>query len=325
MRMKLRRLVVALGLGLALLPVLPLARGQYLMAYDTNAFDKIFVPSSKLSSLATGFKFVEGPVWIPKDGGLLIFSDIPAGELKCWSVESDEISVYRQPSNGANGNCLDLDGRVISAEHEGRRLSIQQTDGTWAVLVDSVDGKKFNSPNDVVVKQDGTVWFTDPDYGLAGRPKEVAGNYVYRFDPKTKRTTVVSDALERPNGICFSPDEKRLYVADSGSQPMVVVFDVHSDGTLGAGLKLCDIKKGVPDGMRCDADGRLYVAVGDGVRICDPEGKLLAKILVPETPANLCFGGKDFKTLFVTAKTSLYAIRLGVRGAAARTQNVATR
>ena len=182
-------------------------------------------------------------------------------------------------------------------------------------LVDSFNGKKFNSPNDVVVKTDGTLWFTDPDYGLGRNKREMDGNWVYRFDPKSKAVTAVVKDFDKPNGLCFSPDEKKLYVADSGEPHHIRVFDVQKDGTVANGKVFCVIDNGVPDGIRCDTDGRVWSSAGDGVQIFAPDGALIGKILVPESAANLCFGGKDGKTLFITARSSLYAIETSVRGA----------
>jgi gluconolactonase len=158
------------------------------------------------------------------------------------------------------------------------------------------------------VKSDGTVWFTDPDYGLGGNKKEQEGNFVFRFDPKTKQVSAVVKDFDKPNGICFSPDEKKLYVADSGKPHHIRVFDVQKDGTLANGKIFCVIDKGVPDGIRCDKQGRVWSSAGDGVHIFAPDGSLIGKTLVPESPANLCFGGKDGKTLYITARSSLYAI-----------------
>jgi gluconolactonase len=182
-------------------------------------------------------------------------------------------------------------------------------------LVDEFDGKKFNSPNDVALKSDGTVWFTDPDYGLGQNTREIEGHYDYRFDPKTKQITSVVKDFHKPNGITFSPDEKKLYVADSGKPRHIRVFDVQKDGTLAGGRVFCEIDKGVPDGIRCDNKGRVWSSAGDGVQIFSFDGALIGKILVPETPANLCFGGKDGKTLFITARTSLYSIQTRAEGA----------
>ncbi len=278
-------------------------------------FKKIVAPDAKVEKLATNLKFTEGPVWLAQDGGYLVFSDIPADELKKWTAK-DGLATFRKPSQNANGNTLDGQGRLVSCEHSGRRVSLQEKGGAVSALVDQCDGKKFNSPNDVVVKSDGTIWFTDPPYGLPrGQTKEQDGNYVFRFDPKTKTATVVVKDFDMPNGLCFSPDEKKLYVADSGKPRHIRAFDVQKDGTLTGGGVFSQIDKGGPDGIRCDAQGRIFSSAGDGVHVFAPDGKLIGKILVPETPANLCFGGEDGKTLFITARTSLHSIPLLVKGA----------
>jgi len=276
-------------------------------------FKKIVPAGAKAKKIAGGFGFVEGPVWIPAGGGYLIFSDIPADELKKWSAH-DGLITFRKPSRNSNGNTLDREGRLITCEHTGRRVSIQEKDGAVRTLADQFDGKKLSSPNDVVVKSDGTVWFTDPPYGIKREEKEQAGNYVFRFNPKDKSVTAVVTDCDMPNGLCFSPDEKKLYVADSGKPHHIRVFEVLKNGTLAGGEVFCVIDKGVPDGIRCDTKGRIWSSAGDGVQIFSPDGSLIGKILVPETPANLCFGGKDFRTLFITAKTSLYAIEVAVKG-----------
>jgi gluconolactonase len=268
---------------------------------------------AKVQKLAGGMKFTEGPVWVDRDGGYLVFSDIPTDELKKWS-EEDGLKTYRQPSRNANGNTVDKQKRLITCEHSGRRVSIEEG-GELKTLVDRFDGKKFNSPNDAAVKSDGTIWFTDPDYGLGNNPKEQGGNWVYRFDPKTGETKVLVKDFDKPNGICFSPDEKKLYIADSGSPRHIRVFDVQKDGTVSNGKVLCQIDNGVPDGIRCDNKGCVWSSAGDGVHIFAPDGSLIGKILVPESPANLCFGGKNGKTLFITARSSLYAIETRVKGA----------
>ena len=268
-------------------------------------FRKIISPEAKVEKLAGGFRFVEGPVWIPK--GYLVFSDIPANHLIKWSRETGA-TVFREDSQNANGNTLNLKKQLVTAEHSGRRVSVTGEDGEIKTLVSEFEGKKFNSPNDVVVKSDGTYWFTDPDYGLGGKKKEQDGNFVYRFDPSTGKTTALVKDFDKPNGLCFSPDEKKLYVADSGKPRHIRVFDVQNDGTIANGKVFCAIDKGGPDGIRCDADGRVWSSAGDGVHIFATDGSLIGKILVPESAANLCFGGKDGKTLFITARTSLYAI-----------------
>lgn len=274
---------------------------------DKAEFERIFAPSAKVERLATGMQFIEGPIWINTDGGFLIFSDIPANELKRWDAKKG-VTTFRQPSNAANGNTLDLQGRLISAEHGARRVSRTEKNGEVVTLVDSFEGKKLNSPNDVVVKSDGTIWFTDPDYGLAGRTKEQPGNYVYRFDPKSKNLTAVIKDFDKPNGLCFSPDETRLYVADSGTPRHIRVFDVGRDGSVAQGRVFAAIDKGGPDGIRCDAVGRVWSSSGDGAQIFSAEGKLIARILLPESAANLTFGGKDGHRVFLTARKSLYAV-----------------
>lgn len=288
-------------------------------------FARCIPANAKVTKLAGDFSFVEGPVWI-KSGGYLVFSDIPKDELKKWSP-SGGISQFRHPSRNANGNTVDLQGRLLSCEHSGRRVAIQEADGTLKTLVDSFEGRKLNSPNDVVVKSDGTVWFTDPEYGLKRDPatrapigKEQPGNYVYRFDPKTGRTTAVVKDFVQPNGLAFSPDEKKLYVADSGAPkpPPIRVFTVQADRTLDAGRVFCTLDKGGPDGIRVDQEGRVWSSSGDGVQIFGADGKLVGRILLPEGAANLCFGGPDHKTLFITARTSLYSIPTSVAGSPAR-------
>ena len=272
-------------------------------------FKKIIPAEAKVEKLAGGFKFTEGPVWIPEKGGYLIFSDIPANQLKQWSKETG-VTVFREDSHNANGNTIDRKNRLVTAEHSGRRVSLTEKDGTIKTVASEYDGKKFNSPNDVVVKSDGSLWFTDPDYGLGQNKKELAGNFVFHFDPKNGQATAVVKDFDMPNGLCFSPDETKLYIADSGKPHHIRVFDVQKDGTLANGKVYCVIDNGGPDGIRCDNQGRVWSSAGDGVHIFAPDGSLIGKILVPEPPANLCFGGKNGKTLFITARSSLYAIEI---------------
>jgi gluconolactonase len=278
-------------------------------------WSKIVPPDAKVEKLAGGMKFIEGPVWSSADGGFLVFSDIPSDELKKWSKQ-DGLSTFRKPSHNTNGNTRDREGRLISCEHGSRTVTRTDKDGKVETLADRYNGKRLNSPNDAAVRSDGSVWFTDPPYGLEGRPAEQPGNFVYRLDPKTKDLKAVVKDMQWPNGVCFSPDEKRLYVANSdGKNALINVFDVKEDGTLGGGREFCRIDKGVPDGIRCDAAGRVWSSAGDGVHVFSPEGKLLGKVHVPESPANLCFGGEDGKTLFITARSSLYAVKTNVTGA----------
>lgn len=272
---------------------------------DEAESKKIFPAGAKVERLATNLKFVEGPVWV-YSGGYLVFSDIPANQLKRWDAKGG-VTTFRDPSQNANGNTMDGQGRIVTAEHGGRRISRLEKGSSVATVVDSFEGKKLNSPNDVVVKADGTIWFTDPDYGLAGRPKEQPGNYVYRYDPKSKQLAAVVKDFDKPNGLCFSPDEKKLYVADSGKPRHIRVFDV-AGGTVSDGKVFAAIDKGGPDGIRCDSAGRVWSSSGDGAQVFAPDGHLIARILLPEAAANLAFGGKAGKTLYLTARTSLYSV-----------------
>jgi gluconolactonase len=287
-------------------------------------FQRLVPAGAKVEKLAGGMKFTEGPVWM---GGYLVFSDIPSFRLMKWQ-EPGGLTVFRDESkvvdgkpnstNAPNGNARDLQGRLVTCEHTYRRVS--RTDpatGKSRVLIDRYHGKKFNSPNDLAVKSDGSIWFTDPPYGMGDNEKEQPGNYVYRLEPEAKRVEAVIKTVEWPNGICFSPDEKCLYVANSDEkQPVIFAFEVKGDGASRTGKPLCRIEGGVPDGIRCDARGNIWSSAANGVQVFSPEGKPLGKIAVPEPAANLCFGGQDGKTLFITARTSLYAVKTNVRGAA---------
>ena len=322
----------ALLTGLLLMAITSITSAQ------DDRFRELVPDPAKLEKLGSGMKFVEGPVWSEENGGFLIFSDIPASELKKWS-KADGVTTFRKESNNTNGNARDLEGRLISCEHTSRRVSITEKDGTVRTLVDRFkpdlslpDGKKFNSPNDVVVKSGGTILFTDPTYGTPkGAAKELEGQWVFCYAPHTKAVWPVAKDMDMPNGLCFSPDESKLYVADSGKPRHILVFEVtgarNSPSDEGHGgeslvpLRLypgqvfCTIDKGVPDGIRCDEKGNVWSSAGDGVQVFAPDGKLIGRIPVPESPANLCFGGADGKTLFITARTSLYAIETNVRGA----------
>jgi len=269
-----------------------------------QGIDDIVPPGAELKREATGFKFVEGPLW--KDGQLY-FSDIPANTI--YLLKDGAGEVWLTPSGSTNGNTLDREGRWISCEHDGRVVR-RNADGTTEVIASEYDGKPLNSPNDVVVKSDGTIWFTDPTYGLRKRPEMQSARGLYRFDPKDSKLTRVAEGFGQPNGLCFSPDEKLLYVADSGPVKQVEVFNVGPDGTLTGRRVFASITPGNPDGMRCDAVGRLFVTAGDGVQIFAPNGTKMGTIQLPESPANLCFGGADGRTLYMTARTSVYSLPL---------------
>jgi gluconolactonase len=282
---------------------------------DEAEFKKLFTPAAKVERIATGLQFVEGPVWMP--AGFLVFSDIPANELKRWDAAGG-VQTFRKSSNNANGNTLDKAGLLVTAEHGAHRISRTAKDGGVETLIDKFEGKNLNSPNDVVIKSDGSIWFTDPDYGLSGRAKEQPGNYVYRLDPVSKTLQPVVKDFDKPNGLCFSPDESKLYVADSGQPRHIRVFDVSRDGAVSGGRVFVKIDKGGPDGIRCDAAGRVWSSSGDGAQIFASDGHLIARILLPESAANLTFGGKDGRTLFLTARKSLYMVETKVRAAKRR-------
>ncbi len=288
-----------------------------LKAEDKRAFRDLFPANAKIETLGSEFMFTEGPAWVGGENGSLIFSDIPADKIYKWS-RSSGFSVFREPSLQSNGNNLDLQGRIITAEHWGRKVSLQKRDGEVVTLVDSFEGKKFNSPNDVVVKSDGTIWFTDPDYGLRDRPREIVKNNVFRFDPLSDELAVMVYDFVKPNGLCFSPDESKLYIADSGDPKHIRVFEVHRGGTLSRGEVFATLDKGGPDGMRCDTEGRLWTSSGDGAQVFDANGKLLARVLLPKGGSNLCFGGPEGSTLFITARNAVYAVETKTQDAHSR-------
>jgi gluconolactonase len=285
-------------------------------------FNRYILGNAPLQKLATGFDWVEGPVWFG-DGNYLLFSDIPNNRIMRWTPEVG-VSIFRQPSNFSNGHARDGLGRLISCEHGTRRVTRTEHDGTITVIADSYNGKKLNSPNDVVVKSDGSIWFTDPHYGIMTNyegykaEQELPCN-VYQVDAATGAITAVSTDFACPNGLVFSPDEKRLYISDTGrmfeNDPTHIrAFDVDEKGKLSASCIFQSVSHGVADGMRVDQDGNLWSSASDGVHCFDPSGTLLGKILVPETVSNLCFGGRAKQRLFITATTSIYAISLNRSG-----------
>jgi gluconolactonase len=278
-------------------------------------------PGAAVEKVGGGYKFIEGPVWFDADGGYLLFSDIPADTMYKWSLRGG-FGTFRQPSGRSNGNTLDREGRLITCEHANRRVSRTEKDGSVVTLAETFNGKRLNSPNDVAVKSDGSIWFTDPPYGLENETvgKELDKNSVYVIPPGGGDPYSVLDDQQRPNGLCFSPDEKRIYIAESFWKIHEVwVYDVvEEDGRykLANAQKLITIDNGVPDGMRVASDGTLLSSAGDGVHVIRPDGTLLGKIKTPETITNLCFGGPEGKTLFMTgAKGNLYRVQLNVSGA----------
>jgi gluconolactonase len=277
-------------------------------------FAALLRPGAPLRRIVSGLQFCEGPAWLAAQGGL-VFSDIPAGILYLWRP-GDGHRVWRKPSHHANGNTVDGDDRLLSCQQGTRSVTRTEADGQLLTLAASFRGRRLNSPNDVVVRSDGSVWFSDPPYGI--RPDEVEqdANRVYRLDPGAREPVAVAEDFTRPNGLCFSPDERLLYIANSDdAYHHVRRFRVNPDRTLAGGEVFCVIDPGVPDGMRVDEQGRLWCSAGDGVQVFAADGRLIGKVLTPQTCANLCFGGSDRRTLYITAVSAVWALELGVRGA----------
>jgi gluconolactonase len=272
---------------------------------------------TRLERLWTGGRWLEGPVYSPA-GRYLLWSDIPNDRILRWDETSYQVSVFRQPAGNTNGHTLDEQGRLVSCEHANRRVTRTEHDGSVRVLADQYDGHRLNSPNDVVVHSDGSVWFTDPAYGIDGVYEgfrgdiETGGCHVYRIDPEEGSITRVADDFTRPNGLAFSADGGTLYVTDSAEATMRV-FEVTETGLTGGDL-FAECGDGVFDGIRLDSQDRIWASAGDGVHIYHPDGSLLGKLLVPETVSNLCFGGAKRNRLFVTATTSIYSLFLSVDG-----------
>lgn len=297
-----------------------------------EALDKRFtakVGNAAIERVATGFRWAEGPVYA-RDGNYLLWSDIPNNRIMRWLEEDGHVSVFRADSNYSNGNTRDRQGRLITCEHGARRVTRTEHDGTITVLIDRFEGKRLNAPNDAVVASDGAIWFTDPGYGIFGHYE---GNKaepelpfrVYRLDPSNGRVTVASEDFDKPNGLAFSPDERRLYVADTGishgGRSNLRVFDVQGDTLANGRVFAEDFAPGNSDGVRTDVDGNVWCSMGwadpkeDGVRCYEPGGRLIGKIHLPETCSNLAFGGRKRNRLFMTASTSVYAVYVETQGA----------
>jgi len=292
-----------------------------------ESFAKYRLNLAGVERIAHGYRWAEGPVWFG-DGRFLLWSDIPNNRIMKWEEETGAVSVFRKPSNFANGNTRDRQGRLVTCEHGGRRVSRTEYDGTITVIADRYQGKPLNSPNDVVVKSDGSVWFTDPPFGLLGYyegypAKQELPTNVYRVDGATGELTVVADDVNCPNGLAFSPDESILYVIESRSTPRnILACDVVDGGRRIANRRtLLAAGPGTPDGMRCDVDGNLWCGWGmgdpalDGVAIFNPDGRLIGRIDLPERCANLCFGGTYRNRLFMASSRSMYALYVNTQGA----------
>lgn len=281
---------------------------------EKTSMQSILDDSAKLEKVAGDFQFIEGPVWHPD--GFLLFSDIPANTIYKLAANG-KVEIFRRPSGNANGNTLDKEGRLITAEHGTHRISRTEKDGKVVTLVDKYEGKRLNSPNDLAVKSDGSIYFTDPRYGVSKEQEELGFYGVYRLAPDGKLTLLVKDMV-LPNGIALSPDEKKLYVNNSEAG-YIGVFDINSDGTVSKERVFAELKDasqgGAPDGLKVDIEGNVYSTGPGGVWILSPGGKLLGRIPVPEMATNLAWGDRDYKTLYITASKSLYRIRLKIAGA----------
>ena len=289
------------------------------------SFARYILSNATLETLATGFRWIEGPVWMG-DANCLLFQDIPNDRTMRW-IEGQGASVYRAPSHYANGQTRDRQGRLIACSHRSRCLYRTEYDGCVTKLIDRHAGKRLNSPNDVVVKSDGSIWFTDPLYGNSndyegGRQTSEQPPAVYRLEPETGEIRIVANDFDGPNGLAFSPDETRLYIAETGNQTeqsprqYIRVFNVEPDGaTLSGGDIFYKIEPGYCDGMRVDEHGNVWSSAADGVHCISADGELLGRIFVPHRVSNVTFGGAAKNRLFIGGSTTLYAIFLNCRGA----------
>jgi gluconolactonase len=297
---------------------------------DYEVLDRRFaacvIPAARLERLHEGSRWAEGPAYFPA-GRYLVWSDIPNDRMLRWDEPTGSVGPFRQPAGFANGNTVDRAGRLVSCEHGARRVTRTEHDGSLTVLADSYEGRRLNSPNDVVVHSDGAVWFTDPSYGIDSdyeghrAESEIGACHVYRVDPATGRCAIAADDFVRPNGLAFTPDEARLYVSDTGFTEApdgprhIRAFDVGAGGALSGGEVFASSTEGLFDGFRFDDAGRLWTSAGDGVHCYEPDGTLTGKVRVPEAVANVVFGGPKRNRMFICATTSLYAVMLRVNGA----------
>lgn len=288
-------------------------------------FDRLIPPDVDLVRLADGAIWAEGPVYLPEDDAV-VWSDVRGNVVRRWSA-ADGVSELVRPSDFANGHTLDRDGTILACEHGPRRIARYERDGSRTTVVDRFEGKRLNSPNDIVVASDGAIWFTDPPYGILDDSEgyradsELGGCFVFRLDRATGELSVASDALAHPNGLAFSPDETTLYVSDTsiarveGGNRHIVAFDVVDGWRLAAARVFAVIEPGVSDGLRVDVEGNIWTSAGDGIHVLDRSGVELGRFLLPEEASNCTFGGADGRRLFITATSTLWAIDVGVRGA----------
>jgi gluconolactonase len=272
-----------------------------------------------IQRLFTGCRWTEGPAYFPA-GRYLVFSDIPNDRILRYDELTGGVGVFRAPAGYTNGHTVDRQGRLVSCQHGTREVTRTEHDGSVSVLASHYQGKRLNSPNDIVERSDGSLWFTDPAYGIDTdyeghkSPSEIGACHVYRLTPETGEIRVVSDSFDRPNGLAFSTDERQLYITDSRRKHMRL-FDVAADGTLSGGDVFATCQAGTFDGVRLDDAGRIWAAAGDGVHCYDPDGTLIGKLLIPETVSNITFGGPKRNDLYITATSSLYSLRLNLTGA----------
>jgi gluconolactonase len=287
-------------------------------------FESCFVAHMRVERLWTGGRWLEGPAWFAA-GRYLVFSDIPNNRMLRFDETDGSVSTFRHPSNFSNGNTTDNEGRLVTCEHLTRRVTRTEYDGTITAIADHFEGKRFNSPNDIVVKSDGSIWFTDPSYGILSdyegeKAESEMDCCVYRVDGKSGNITRVADDFVKPNGLAFSPDEKSLYIADTGASHMpngpkhIRKFAVSQDGRLTADAVFAQCTSGFFDGFRIDRDGRVWASSAEGVHCYDPDGTLIGKIHIPELVSNLAFGGAKRNRLFITANQSLYSVYVAVNG-----------
>jgi gluconolactonase len=292
------------------------------------SFGRYRLALARVEQIASGMRWTEGPIYFG-DGRYLLWSDIPNNRIMKWDEETGAVSVFRKPSNNANGNTRDRQGRLLSCEHDTRRVTRTEYDGSLTVIADRYDGKRLNSPNDIVCKSDGSIWFTDPPFGILGFyeghvDKVELPTNVYRWDAKTQKLAVVAGDVNRPNGLAFSPDESKLYIVEAGTNPRSILqYDVVDGGTrLSNKRLLINPGPGTPDGFKVDVDGNLWCGWGmgsegmDGVAVYNKEGLLIGRIDLPARCANLCFGGQYRNRLFMCGSTAMYSLYVNTQGAA---------
>ena len=280
----------------------------------SDVFDSLFADGAKIERVATGFRFTEGPVWF-NEGRALLFSDIPQNRILKLTTHG-QVTTFRHPSGNSNGLTRDREGRLVACEHGNRRVSRTEKDGTITVLAEKYQDKRLNSPNDVVVRSDGCIYFTDPPYGIKSEQQQQPIQGVYLLSPDMRKLLIVAHDFEKPNGLAFSPDEKKLYINDS-SRRHIRVFDVALDGSLHNGRFFYDMnirQPGSPDGMKVDVHGRVYCTGPGGVWVFDEEGRHLGTIVTPEKPANCAWGDDDWQSLYITARSSVYKVQLNSPG-----------